>query len=406
MLTSTESTHLAHGSEASVQRTSVPLADFAFWLGLFGIAWLWNETSVAYSFYWTAGVALVLGVTATRHGGWDVLRGEGALAGWLFLAYPAGCVASYLLVSHSDGGKEAQMVQDGKELLLCLLYFALGHVSARRVGTLAIRLTFAACFLYILSKREVFTDADLFYQVGIERGQSLNYQHVGDAFVIAGVLVIQQFTSARIRIVLFMLSLVVLAVTPSRSSAVLGAICLFLATFPGQWRRALLTGVVLALLGWLAGDSRLLADLLAGTRLEALLFPQEDVSFLQRNAALREGLETIGNHPLVGLYQFQMDAFDNPGLYIHNILNTWAQAGIVPFVLLIGFLASLARHTVRARARTGSDTAAILLLFAIMSWAYSRTTMSPLVFACAGYALGCLSLAANTAHADRSGDDA
>jgi O-antigen ligase len=396
MLTSSESLHLKAGSEASAQRGPVLLADVAFFLGLFGIAWLWNETSFSYSFFWTAGVALVVGMAATRYGGWDALRGEGALAGWFFLVYPALCVASYLLVSHSDGSKEEQMVQDAKELILCLLYFALGHVAARHVGTLAIRLTFAACFLYILSKREVFTNPDLFYEVGIERGQSLNYQHVGDAFVIAGILVIQQFTSARTRIVLFLLSLVVLAVTPSRSSAVLGAVCLFLATFPGQWRRALIVVVALAVFAWLAGDSRVLAELLAGTRLEALLFPQEDVSFLQRNAALREGLDAIARHPLIGLYQFQIDAFDNAGLYIHNILNTWAQAGIVPFLLLGGFLVSLAWRTVRARARTGSDTAAILLLFAVMSWAYSRTTMSALVFTCVGYALGSLALAART----------
>lgn len=399
---STEST-LPFGERA--RRESVLLVDLAFGLALFGIAWLWNETPVGYSFVWTAGTAFVLGLAATRYGGWAALRGPGALAGGFFLVFPVSCVLSYLITSAADAAKEAAMIQDAKEWLLCLLYFALGYLASRHLGTAAVRVTFAACALYILSKREVFMDLERFHLVGLERGRDLNYQHIGDAFVVAGVLLIQQFESVRARLLLFAASLIPLALIPSRSSAVLGAVCLFIATFRGQWRQALGVGLVLAAVGGLLLDSRMLAELLAGTRLEALLFPQEDVSFQERSAAMREGWQAIALHPLVGLYQFQLDAFDNPGLYIHNLLNTWAQAGIVAFLLITGFLVRLTWQTLRVSRRGGASAAPALLLFALMSWSYSRTTMSALMFACAGFALGSLAGAGAGACSDRDHDD-
>jgi hypothetical protein len=147
-------------------------------------------------------------------------------------------------------------------------------------------------------------------------------------------------------------------------------------------------GVATALLGLAATmfDARLLQDMVSGTRIEGLLVPSEDSSYLERRASLRAGLDVIWSQPLLGTYQFQIDRLGGPGLYVHNILNTWAQAGILPFAVLIGAIVAVAVPTFRRMLQVGVTPEGALLIFAMLSWGYSRTTVSPLLFLCLGVA--------------------
>ncbi|MDR7334734.1 O-antigen ligase family protein [Roseateles asaccharophilus] len=93
-------------------------------------------------------------------------------------------------------------------------------------------------------------------------------------------------------------------------------------------------------LGIMAGVAALafvqLADTFADHRIFALLEVDADQSVIERNDLQEDAVATIEQNPIFGKY-----ASYEQGHYAHNILSAWVDFGLLGFLILAGFLATM-----------------------------------------------------------------
>ena len=102
---------------------------------------------------------------------------------------------------------------------------------------------------------------------------------------------------------------------------------------------------------------------------------------------MNQGLELLSSKPFTGEWAFQLGESGDSGLYMHNALDVWAQAGIVPFLMFVSiWLFTLAGLYVafKRAPRIARETVPVLM-FAALSWALSRNIGFVVLFFCLGY---------------------
>jgi O-antigen ligase len=207
-----------------------------------------------------------------------------------------------------------------------------------------------------------------------QAGKGFDYQYLGDAAAVAFLVLLTRIRSLPAVITIACVGAVTLLLIPSRSSAVFGTVAIFcglLLRLPPNL--AILAGSVGLAGGGLVQLSAV-QNLFVGTRMESIVFREFDSSHQARQDILYEGLDQILMNPLMGTYLFQVRWWGDKGMYVHNILDVWVQAGLVPFAMFCLALMFLVRHIVILHSHSPSQAQTLLplLLFICLSWTFSR----------------------------------
>ena len=366
-----------------------------WWLGVvaivleFGLlSMLWNELPGVPAIVWTGSATVLMAAFVARNPTRFEDLGPLAAPTLIFLAlYPLLCVLSHALQPQVQQGAVELLYRNALQMFLGAVLFVFGVAVRRQRLDEGFLLAFLATTVYALLNSERFTTQSIYERLQ-DLGAGTDYQHLGDTFVISTLILSTRLLGLG-RFALFAaLALVVMFLIPSRSAAVLGAICLpvyVLLSAPSRLRAqillALTAGMVLIL-------SLPLQDLFEGTRFESFFVSTPDSSLSMREEIFSRGLDVIALRPLTGAWAFQLDAFASSGLYVHNALDVWVQAGLIAFLLFLypWWRAAVVRVQAWGSTRTEAVEVLPILLFAALSWITSRNVGYVLPFFCLGYA--------------------
>ncbi|MFT4101382.1 MAG: O-antigen ligase family protein [Burkholderiaceae bacterium] len=373
-------------------------ACIAYVLG--GMPVLWNlAPQVAPIVFSGIGVAaLVVCAALTRP--WLRVDRSLLIAIIAYLAlYIVGTYLSYALTGVKTAERWALLSTNTMVLGVGAFYFlAGGALGAERRWAIPAGLivAYAIVALYVFTHWDVLTSADLIYRMRVE-GDVYDYQQIGDSFALSALalMALWRLRSRRISrrsmvlaVGFVALSIVVLFVNPSRSAAFLGAFCLLLAlvlSARGWWR----VGLIVALLaGGAIVAMQPVSDVAEGSRFEALVDdPTTDKSVEGREEILEQGWNAISEHPFIGEWAFELERMGRSGLYIHNALDIWAQAGVAPFIAFLVVWGVVIRKLLKGwRASPRRYGAALpLVAFALLSWVVSRNAAYVLPFVGLGF---------------------
>ncbi len=315
--------------------------------------------------------------------------GDAQITRWVmgFLLTYAGCAWLSMLFHGAQTPLRDDLLQTRwMELALGALFFHFGAAVAASDDWRGTAVAWLGAAAYAFWARELFSVAEIYNRL-YEGGLITDYQHLGDGFAMLTLMLATRIRQPLHVVAFVAVSLVVMFTIPSRSAAIIGTLglitVLFAASNPPA-RVGIVAVVVLALVGRAVLP---LESLFAGTRFESLFVGTEDTSWTLREELLRQGLDVIANRPLLGWFGFEAEIYGEAGLYVHNALDVWAQAGIVPFgVFLAMWGVVLYRWWLLWGFDRGSALRALpLLLFALLSWAYARHVGYVMPFFCIGY---------------------
>ena len=366
-----------------------------WWLGVvaivleFGLlSMLWNELPDIPAIVWTGSATVLMAVYVARHHGSLADQGPLAAPAFIFLlTYPLLCALSHALYPQVQTGAADLLYKNALQMLLGAVLFLFGGAVRRQRLDEGFVLAFIATVAYTLMNSGRFTTQSI-YERFQDIGAGTDYQHLGDSFVISTLILSTRLLGVGRFASFAALSLVVMFMIPSRSAAVLGLLCLpvyvLLSAPPrlrGQIIVALLVGAVLIL-------SLPLRDLFEGTRFESFFLSAPDSSLSLREEIMDRGLAVIMERPLTGAWAFQLDAFASSGLYVHNALDVWVQAGLIAFLMFVYLWWRALSAWRDAWRMTPASAIEVLplLLFALLSWVTSRNVGYVLPFFCLGYA--------------------
>ena len=161
--------------------------------------------------------------------------------------------------------------------------------------------------------------------------------------------------------------------------------------FGGFFTRVVVIGLVVAIgLGYETG---LFAQLFEGTRFQIAFTPgSEDGSWSTRQEIMNHGMNVLTSRPFTGEWAFQLGEMKFAGLYIHNILDIWAQTGLISFLLFLAIWGALlvALMTGFERWPRIAKETAPLLVFVVLSWCLARNVTFVALFFCVGFASAAL----------------
>ncbi len=360
-------------------------------LGL--LPFLWAEVTAVPSPVWTgAALALMLlaaVVTKARHVADQRIALFMAI---VLLLYAAGTCFNYAFVTAYHPRRLDLLIQNTSILILAFAFFAFGITSGNRETLLGFVLAYLAVATYTLTSSENFTTAEL-YKRYETMGIIVAYQQLGDSLVICTLMIMARFRHPVAVYVLAALTIPILFVIPSRSAAVIGSFSLIVACLMVSNLRARMYIVAIALIFAVTARVAIMTNIsetLEGTRHSTLLTPDEDHSNEERKKIIGAGLNSIRENPVFGYFGFELDAFQGTGFYIHNVLDIWAQAGFLAFLMFLMYWTFVFRQWFLVSKINRSVSAATfpLLVFAALSWLVSRQpAFAPLYF-CLGYACG------------------
>ena len=280
-------------------------------------------------------------------------------------------------------------------MVLALVLYLMGAAIRSHRSYPALWAAWGVTMLYVmLNARRL--DLQSLYQAAQETGIILNYQLMGDAFAICSVILITRIRRPMLQWAFAAVCIVIMFMIPSRSAAFFGVCSLLLALmlFGSPLARLTLAGIVT--IGVLGQQTGAFAELFAGTRFESAFTPDSaDNSWDSRQEVMNFGISTLKDNPFFGEWAFQLTDLKFSGHYIHNALDIWAQAGIMPFLIFLGIWGTLLMSFLRvwpafpALART----AAPVLAFSALSWILSRNVTNVALFFCLGYASATLAQA-------------
>ncbi|MFT3805098.1 MAG: hypothetical protein QM766_28240 [Burkholderiaceae bacterium] len=318
--------------------------------------------------------------------------------------YIIGTYVSYALTGAKNAERWGLLSANATVLGVGLLYFLAGAALAaeRRWGVPAGLI--AACGIvvsFVLAYWDELTSARTAFGQLMD-GVVYEYQQIGDSFALSALALmgVWQLRSRRVgraampqALGFVALSIVVLFVNPSRSAAFLGASCLLLALVlrtlvlrtRGRWRTGLIAGL---LVGAAVLAMQPASELAGGSRFGSLSDGRiEEVSVEGREAILEHGWQAITEHPLTGEWALDLERMGVSGLHVHNALDIWAQAGIVPFIaFLVVWALVIDKFFSGWRSSPRCYGAALpLLAFALLSWVTSRHAAYILPFVGLGF---------------------
>jgi O-antigen ligase len=357
-------------------------------LGL--LTFLWAEVRDVSSIIWTslAAALMIAAVIANRGDQMDDRRVTKAFLLY-FALYSAGMIFSYLFVSPFHVDRLPVLGDRFSAILLALIFYAFGVISSSPKSWPGFAIALAATTLYIVQSRGDFAVQEL-YRRYEEDEVNIGYQQLGDSLAICSLVLIGYFRQRSFVYCISALTIVLLFIVPSRSAAVFGSLALLLACLLVSTPKVRIALIALTLVAavsarvWIVYN---VTETLEGTRHETLLTKEEDSSNQERMEILEDGFKSIAANPIFGYFGFELDQTRERGRYIHNFLDVWAQAGILPWLALLLFWALIGRQWYfmyrddRARAYRSLP----FLMFALFSWLFSRSMTYPVLYFCVGY---------------------
>lgn len=213
----------------------------------------------------------------------------------------------------------------------------------------------------------------------------LNYQTWGDSFAIIGLIAISQAKKSKFYI-LSILYLLVLFFIPSRSSLVVFIISLLFLYFiflKGIFLRLILFGVVFSSIIFIG-----YYEMPTGSRHSSLINISASDSNSVRIDTIIAGWKYFSENPILGRYAFQLEEFNDPGLYMHNWLDMLVQLGGLGTIIFICFLITFKRFFQIELNYDQRRICYVVFVFSILSFIVSRNyQVSYLYF---GVAMGLL----------------
>lgn len=310
-----------------------------------------------------------------------------ARLGAFMVLYLLFAVGSYYLVGEQTQERWDIVLEMVTLLTLAVIYYGFGvAVVSRNIG-FALWVAFVVTSVHSFSSQDMFTSEQLWLRS--QAGFRTAYQYAGDAFAILSLLLLGLTKGAIPRVVLILVATVVLFIIPSRSSALLGiaAILSWSLLFAGK-RTSFLLAASVCLAAWYLGFFSLanLEDTFRETRFATLVSGEEDTSKSGRDSVALTGYEIIGRYFFTGKLGFQVDRFGEAGMYVHNALDIWAQTGIVPFAAFVILWLSIVWRMINVALQGTQPLERFfgVVVFAALSWMFTRHTHVSLLYFCLG----------------------
>lgn len=371
--------------------TMLVSAAFFFHFGLLPI--LWNVATSVPSIVWTGTSTglLCLAALAARHSSITSRKVSICTITFLF-AYPIFGWISYKAWGQYSGERETMLLQTLPIMLLGLALYLTGAAARSHRIYRTIWMTWLLMACYVLLNAKNFSVENL-YQTATETGNKLTYQQLGDSFAICSTILAARIRQAPQRWLFIAAAIGLMFIIPSRSAAFFGTASLLtvIVLFGGFFTRVVVIGLVVAIgLGYETG---LFAQLFEGTRFQIAFTPgSEDGSWSTRQEIMNHGMNVLTSRPFTGEWAFQLGEMKFAGLYIHNILDIWAQTGLISFLLFLAIWGALlvALMTGFERWPRIAKETAPLLVFVVLSWCLARNVTFVALFFCVGFASAAL----------------
>lgn len=377
-------------------------ASLSFWVGLTvffhfaALPLLWRETPAIPSMLWTGLSTSLLTLSA-----WMMrndLVADRSMTGStvvFLIAYPILCVVSYLIQDQVSAVRAGLLFRNAQIMYLGLLLYLLGAAvrtcrTYRAVATAALLLAG-----YTLFEQNTF-NMNAIYERSINEHVRPEYQAMGDAFAICVLLLLPRLKGTLVTIAAAALAVVVMFIIPSRSAAMFGTVGVAVSLILTGSKTTRVALIVAIVAGGIAYNTGILEESFKGTRFETVFSTERDTSWEVRQEIMEQGLKIIAAKPFTGEWAFQVGELKDAGLYVHNALNTWAQAGIIAFLLFILVWIFALRGLYRSwilLPRIAVEATPVLL-FAALSWALARNSGNVVLFFCVGYAAAAFGRAA------------
>lgn len=343
-----------------------------------GLSIAWAEFITVPTSLWTGLQYALMGAALLLN--YQHLRRPGAAA-WTHLfwlaTFPLFATLSWLATEGFVAGREEILGRTLFVVTLGVTEFLFGLVLARCVKLPALLFALFALVGHSILRQDMFTSEGIAEMI-IQRNIVPNYQFAGDAIACAAVMAVAMVRGRLLCALVVGAAIWGLFIVSSRSAAFIGggALLLSLLRFIG-WRSAVVMTIAALLAGLVLQQVEFddsIDALSSGTRFETLFSADGDSSAAARNQSLAIGLELIAQHPLTGFFAFELEHFGIGGLYVHNFLDVWVQAGVLTFAL---FMASMVAALVQFARLVNADPGVALrylplLLFVLGSWALAR----------------------------------
>lgn len=361
------------------------------------LTYLWAEVRSVPSIFWTASSAILMLFAAILGKAHLATERRAALFAAAFLAaYFLGSGLSYVFVSTPHNALTDLFIQNTILLLYASVYFMFGAVAGRKQLFVGFLLSYLFLAAYAIASREGFAAEELAKELEADR-VAINYQQMGDSLVICALMIIALLRQKVAVFGVAILTIALLVIIPSRSALVFGATTLVLCMLLVASPRARILIIIVGLITVITTRYLILSNLsetFEGTRHSQLLTLQEDQSNAERIKILDKGWHQLAEHPFFGNFGFQLEAFNDSGMYIHNALDIWVQADLLPFLLFIALWVFLFRqwYLTTAGNRELRNQTLPMLVFPALSWLFSRHVAYVPLYFCVGYFSACLLL--------------
>ncbi len=302
------------------------------------------------------------------------------------ILYALFAVISFYLVGRQSQERWDIFASAVPLLILALIYYGFGVAVGSRVPPWALLITLVITAVYTITTRESLTEHQIYLRG--KAGLHTTYQYSGDAFAIVSLLLLGVTRSAALRVVLVFTAVAVLFIIPSRSSALIGTVAILVLVDP-LCRQTDLGAAA----GQRPDSGLVLRSLLCGCpagdvlrhAVRERLHRRRGQFQGEREAIAVTGWEMIREYFFFGNWAFQLQRFGDAGLYIHNVLDIWAQTGIVPFAAFVIMWISIGwRIALPSNPAMRRDQIIGIALFALLSWMFSRHTHVGLMYFCLG----------------------
>lgn len=370
------------------------VASASLWMAAilaFGLMpFLWAEVRSVPSQTWTGLGILLMAIAAVtnRADKLDDRRITTVFVIFMCL-YGAGMLFNYLFLAPAHEDRFAVLTYNLTMLVLASVFYAFGVVATSPRAWPGFAIALAIVSVYVMQHRAEFALDELYRRFEADQ-VNIGYQQIGDTLLMGSLVLIARFRRLQVVYPLSVFVVVLLFIIPSRSAAVFGAISLLVAAMLVSTLRVRIVIGSLALLSAIGARVWIAYQLEAqfqGTRHETLLTVQEDSSNQARMDMLDKGIDSILQNPIFGRVGYELDSFNERGSYIHNLLDVWGQAGLLPFLALLVLLVLIGRQWgfMFKFDREAAYRCLPFLVFGLLSWVIARSMHYPQTFFVLGF---------------------
>ena len=386
------------------------LTEFAAFVGLGLLATLWAAEVGLPNVAWVLLATVAVFAAILLFGPLRLADLRLALLVFAFLLiYLIGISISYFFVVETHPGRHDLYVAQCAAVLLSAITFGLGALAGRTRAWIGFVLALFAIAIFVMVSEANFSTAELVRRYGPDEVIA-GFQQMGDSVILCGLVVASRIRRPILAYLFTALCIALLVMIPSRSSIVLGALSLGIVCIissPPKMRLFMVAiGLVVAIMLRLLVTTPLndsvgsnptttagaTANKPSAPRANAapergVLTAAEGAAQDEREKMFDSGMDAILEHPIAGWFGFQLDAFNRPGMHMRNVLDAWAQAGLLPFVAFLGLWAVLIRQwylSFRVN-RELANRVLPMLAFPALAWLLTRHVGYPALYFCLGF---------------------